>query len=70
MSMFRKRRAPSPLIGREYIDYKDVELMTKLITLQGKMLPRKRIGADAKMQHKVKKAVHRARYMGLIPYGG
>ncbi|MEM7165244.1 MAG: 30S ribosomal protein S18 [Planctomycetota bacterium] len=67
--MFRKRRHPSLVIGLEHVDYKDVELLSKLLTPQGKMQPRKRIGADAKMQHKVKRAIHRARYMALLPYG-
>lgn len=68
--MFRKRRPPSPVGGLEYVDYKDVELLGKLLTIQGKIQPRKRLGADAKMQHKIKKAVHRARFMALVPYGG
>ncbi len=67
--MFRTRRFPSPVAGKDHIDYKDVELLGKLLTPQGKILPRKRVGADAKMQHKVKRALHRARYMALIPYG-
>lgn len=68
--MFRKRRPPSPVAGKEYVDYKDMELLSKLVTMQGKILPRKRLSADAKMQHRIKKAVHRARYMGLLHYGG
>ncbi|MGE3165270.1 MAG: 30S ribosomal protein S18 [Planctomycetota bacterium] len=68
--MFRKRRLPSPVGGIEYIDYKDVELLSKLLTIQGKIQPRKRLGADAKMQHRIKKAIHRARFMALVPYGG
>ena len=53
----------------EYIDYKDVELLQKLVTAQGKMLSRRQISCDARMQHKIKKAMHRARYIGLMPYG-
>ena len=54
---------------KPYIDYKDVELLSKAMSPQGKLLHRKRIGADAKMQHKVRRAIHRARFMALISYG-
>ena len=67
--MFTKRKRPSLVAGREYIDYKDVELLQKLVTAQGKMLSRRQINCDARMQHRIKKAIHRARYMGLMPYG-
>ncbi|MGA1204062.1 MAG: 30S ribosomal protein S18 [Planctomycetota bacterium] len=67
--MFTRKKRPSLVLGREYIDYKDVDLLQKLVTSQGKMLSRRQIGCDARMQHRIKKAVHRARTMGLIPYG-
>ena len=69
MSMFIRKKRPSLVLGREYIDYKDVELLQKLVTAQGKMLSRRQISCDARMQHKIKKAMHRARYIGLMPYG-
>ena len=52
------------------IDYKDVELLSKALSPQGKLLSRKRTGADAKTQHKLRRAIHRARFMGLISNGG
>ena len=67
--MFIRKKRPSLVLGREYIDYKDVELLQKLVTAQGKMLSRRQISCDARMQHKIKKAMHRARYIGLMPYG-
>ena len=67
--MFARKKRPSLVAGREYIDYKDVDLLSKLVTAQGKMLSRRQINCDARMQHRVKKAIHRARYMGLMPYG-
>ena len=69
MSMFIRKKRPSLVLGREYIDYKDVELLQKLVTAQGKMRSRRQIGCDARMQHKIKKAMHRARQIGLMPYG-
>ena len=67
----RRKRIPEDLVGdRKYIDYKDLELLHKCLNPQGKILSRRRLGTDAKTQHKVKRALHRARYMALIPYGG
>lgn len=57
------------MAGCEYIDYKDIDLLSKLLSSQGKIQPRKRIGAEARTQHRVKQAIHRARYMALLPYG-
>lgn len=67
--MFGRKKRPSLVQGRDYIDYKDVDLLQKLVTAQGKILSRRQIGCDARTQHKIKKAIHRARYIGLMPYG-
>ena len=66
----RKRIAEEILGSRLYVDYKDIELLQKCLSPQGKILPRRRLGTDAKTQHKIKRAIHRARFMGLLPYGG
>ncbi len=50
------------------LDYKNLDLMTKLITMQGKLHSRKRSGACAKHQQFIKHAVKRARFMGFLPY--
>ena len=52
------------------IDYKDVVILTKLCTSQGKLFSRKRSGNCAKHQRQVKEAVKRARFMALMPYVG
>lgn len=66
--MMERRRGP--LISKDaHIDYKNVELLSRLMTPQGKILPRRRIGCDAKTQHRIKRAIHRARYMAMLPYG-
>ena len=64
-----RRRYFQVLPKGEYIDYKNIELLQKLVTPQGKILPRRRIGCDSKTQHKIKKAIHRARYLALMRYG-
>jgi len=52
----------------EYIDYKDIETLRKLLTHRGKIYSRKRSGNCAGCQRKVKRAIKRARYIGLLPY--
>lgn len=53
-----------------YIDYKDVDMLRKCMTAQGKLFGRKRSGASARYQRLLAQAVKRARFMGLLPYIG
>lgn len=52
----------------EDVDYKEIDLVSKLVTPYGKLLSRKRTGATAKLQRRVTIAVKRARFLGLLPY--
>ena len=52
----------------EYIDYKDVELLKKFISANGKIIPRRVTGTSAKYQRMLATAIKRARQMALIPY--
>jgi len=52
----------------DYIDYKDITTLQKLLTHRGKIYSRKRSGNCAGCQRKVKKAIKRARYMALLPF--
>ena len=54
--------------GRLYVDYKDVEDLRRLLTPNGKMYGRKRLGASAREQRLISGAVKRARYIGLLPF--
>ena len=54
--------------GVEYVDYKDIETMQKLLTHRGKIYSRKRSGNCAGCQRKAKRAIKRARFMGLLQY--
>jgi small subunit ribosomal protein S18 len=54
--------------GKVYIDYKDTESLRKMVSGNGKLLSRKRTGANAMEQRMIARAVKRARYMGLLPY--
>lgn len=51
-----------------YVDYMDIETLSKLLTNRGKIFSRKRSGNCASCQRKVQNAIKRARYMGLLPY--
>jgi small subunit ribosomal protein S18 len=54
--------------GKKYVDYKDIEVLQKLLTNRGKIFSRKRSGNCAGCQRKVKTAIKRARFMALLPY--
>ena len=51
-----------------YIDYKDVELLKRFISANGKIAPRRSTGTSAKYQRMLAIAIKRARQMALLPY--
>lgn len=51
----------------KYVDYKDVELLQRFITADGKITPRSVTGTSAKYQRQVAVAIKNARFMGLLP---
>lgn len=62
----RDERSSKPLEGVAVIDYKDAELLRKFMTERGKMLPRRYTGASSGQQRQIKRAIRRARVMGLL----
>lgn len=70
----RKKKDPIFVDGKRprpmYIDYKNVDLLSKFISRQGRMLSRRKTGCTAVSQHAVSKAIKRARFMALLPYVG
>ncbi len=54
--------------GKDYVDYKDVENLRRLMSPNGKIYGRKRIQTTALEQRKIAQAIKRARFMGLLPY--
>ncbi|MCI6272435.1 MAG: 30S ribosomal protein S18 [Erysipelotrichaceae bacterium] len=50
------------------IDYKDVELLKKFISANGKIISRRVTGTSAKYQRILAVAIKRARQMALLPY--
>ena len=53
---------------KKYIDYKSVEDLRRLMTPNGKIYSRNRLGTSAKEQRMVAQAIKRARYIALLPY--
>lgn len=52
------------------IDYKNVELLRRYITDEGKIRPRRQTGACARHQRELAIAVKRARHIALVPFSG
>ncbi len=78
-SNMKTKRKPAPVVReqsqcrfcrekRTYVDYKDIDTLSKLLTNRGKIFSRKRSGNCAGCQRLVQRAIKRARYMGLLPF--
>ena len=52
------------------LDYKNINLLQKYSTPQGKILDRKRTGTCAKHQRRLANAIKRARFLALMRYSG
>jgi small subunit ribosomal protein S18 len=59
-------------VTREYyqwaIDYKNVALLQKLMTNEGKIIPRRVTGMNAKQHRAIVNAIKNARMAGLLPF--
>ena len=53
-----------------YVDYKNLDLLSKLINRHGRIVGRRKTGCTAVSQHAVTAAIKRARFMALLPYVG
>ena len=71
-----RREAKTEELGRtrarllkadQQVDYRDYEFLRKFMTERGKILPGRITGANARQQRQVKRAIRRARTMGLLP---
>jgi small subunit ribosomal protein S18 len=66
------KRRQDPFKGKEviYLDYKNSKLLERFTNDQGKILPRRLTGLNAKNQRRVVEAIKRARFMAFLPYVG
>lgn len=55
-------------VNLEEIDYKNLSMLGRLLSSQGKLFSRKRSGLPAVAQRKVAEAVKHARFLALLPY--
>jgi len=62
----RRRRMDGPPI--EVLNYKDVSTLSRFMTEQGKILPKRTTKVSARLQRQLGRAVKRARYLALVPY--
>ena len=66
---FRRRRVCKFCADKiDYINYKDVRLLSPFIPERGKIQPRRISGTCAKHQRALQIAIARARQLALIPY--
>lgn len=54
--------------GVKQIDYKDIEVLKEFINENGKIIPARITGTNAKYQRQLSVAIQRARYLALLPY--
>ena len=51
------------------IEYKDVKTLTRYISERGKIVPSRITAVSSKKQRELAKAIKRARFLALLPYG-
>ncbi|HUF75683.1 MAG TPA: 30S ribosomal protein S6 [Longimicrobiales bacterium] len=64
----RRRRMEGPRIT--LLNYKDVSTLSRFVTEQGKILPKRTTKVTAAFQRQLGSAVKRARFLSLLPYTG
>ena len=66
---FRRRRVCKFCAEKiDYINYKDVRMLSGFVPERGKVLPRRISGTCALHQRKLQTAIKRARQLALVPY--
>jgi small subunit ribosomal protein S18 len=51
-----------------YIDYKDEKRLSRFVSEQGKVIPKRITGTCAKHQRQLVQAIKRARHLALLPF--
>ncbi len=65
---FKKRVSPLTFEESAFIDYKDVDLLSKFISDRAKIRTRRVTGNTIQQQKEIARAIKNAREMGLIAY--
>lgn len=64
----RKRFCRFTAEGVTSIDYKDINTLKNYVSENGKIVPSRISGTNARYQRQLSTAIKRARYLALIPY--
>ncbi|GIU78955.1 MAG: hypothetical protein KatS3mg005_2193 [Bryobacteraceae bacterium] len=68
---FRRKKVDRICLEKiDYIDYKDVKLLSQFLTERGKIIPRRISGLNAQNQRRITEAIKIARTMALLPFVG
>ncbi len=62
------RRKRNPLGKMAYIDYTNIKLLQRFINDQGRILPKRITGVNAKQQRSLARAIKYARHLALLPF--
>jgi len=66
---FRRRKVCKFCADKiDYVDHKDVKLLSSFVPERGKVLPRRMFGTCAEHQRKLTLAIKRARNIALLPF--
>ena len=66
----RKIRVRAPVLTPDIkIDYKNIELLHKVMAPNGRILSQRFTGATCKQQRELTQAIKRAKYLSLVPVG-
>nr|YP_009130514.1 ribosomal protein S18 [Bryopsis plumosa]AJF21963.1 ribosomal protein S18 [Codium decorticatum]CEO91044.1 ribosomal protein S18 [Bryopsis plumosa] len=58
----------SQKLQQQDLNYKNILLLRKFISPEGKILPRRLTGLNTKQQRTISKAIKNARIMGFLPF--
>lgn len=64
-----KKTSEKESLNFDLLTYKDIKVLTKYLSAQGKILPRRVTRLTAKQQTKVSKLIKTARIFALLPFG-
>lgn len=68
---FRRKKVDRICVEKiDYIDYKDVKLLSSFISERGKIIPRRITGLNAQNQRRIAEAIQQARNIALLPFAG
>ena len=63
-----KKKCPLSGKGAPAVDYKNIKLLKRYISENGKILPSRVTSVSQKRQRELSKAIKRARFLALMPY--